>query len=183
MHDVRLGGSEQLLAGVQLQREKGSSVDTFGQVNQYAEQLDHAAVFTALQGRHGAFDHELALRYDDHERFGGELSSQLAVGWRFDPGRLYLSFGEGFRAPNLNELYSPGFGGLFAGNPNLGPESSRSLELGLDTDLAGTALALNIYRTRVNDLIAFEGGQSFQAVNIAEAAVDGAELTLSRRFE
>ena len=183
VHDVRLGGSEQLLAGVQLQREKGSSVDTFGQVNQYAEQLDHAAVFTALQGRNGAFDHELALRYDDHERFGGELSSQLAVGWRFDPGRLYLSFGEGFRAPNLNELYSPGFGGLFAGNPNLGPESSRSLELGLDTDLAGTALALNIYRTRVNDLIAFEGGQSFQAVNIAEAAVDGAELTLSRRFE
>ena len=31
--------------------------------------------------------------------------------------RLRASLGQGFRAPNFNELYYPGFGGLFAGNP------------------------------------------------------------------
>lgn len=181
-HDIRVSEHGQLLAGMQLQREQGSSVDSFSGVDQYAEVLQHQALFTAWQGRSGAFDHEVSLRYDDHERFGGELSSQLALGWRFDAGRLYLSWGQGFRAPNLGELYSPGFGGLFAGNPNLDPEQSRSLELGLQGELAGFDLGLNLYRTRIDQLIAFQGSETFQAINIAEAAIDGAELTLSRRF-
>jgi vitamin B12 transporter len=95
---------------------------------------------------------------------------------------VYASWGEGFRAPNLNELYSPGFGGLFAGNPNLDPERSRSLELGLEARLADFDWGLNAYRTRIDGLIAFQGGSIYQAVNIARAAIDGVELTARRSF-
>lgn len=107
---------------------------------------------------------------------------QLAGGWRFDGGRAYLSAGEGFRAPNLNELYSPGFGGLFAGNPELGPERSRSLEIGVDARLGAADAGLSVYRTRIKDLIAFEGGETFQAINIARVEIDGVEARLERSF-
>ncbi|MBK8066256.1 MAG: TonB-dependent receptor [Rhodanobacteraceae bacterium] len=133
VHDVAVGGAEHLVFGVNLQREHGSNVDTFaGPVAVFDESLAHHAAFVGWQGSRGAFEYEGALRYDDHETFGGETTAQAALGWRFDGGRVYANWGEGFRAPNLNELYSPGFGELFAGNPELDPERSRALELGLD---------------------------------------------------
>ncbi|MCB1612042.1 MAG: TonB-dependent receptor, partial [Xanthomonadales bacterium] len=115
--------------------------------------------------------------------FGGKATAQAALGWRLDPGRVYLSWGQGFRAPNLNELYSPGFGGLFAGNPELDPERSNSLELGFDTEIGTARFGANLYRTRIRDLVAFQGNDSFQAVNVARAAIDGIELTLDRDLD
>ncbi len=89
------------------------------------------------------------------------------------------SYGSAFRGPNLSEQFSPGFGGFFAGNPNLEPESSTSSELGLRWrhDTAGTFSA-TIYRTDVEDLIAFTGN-NFQAINIAQARLEGLELDYS----
>ena len=77
----------------------------------------------------------------------------------------------------MNDLYDPGYGGWFAGNPDLDPERSRSSELGLQwqaTELQ--QLGLSLYSTRVRDLISFTGHQN-QAENIAHAAIDGAELS------
>jgi len=182
LHDVNLGAGQQLIFGINAQRERGASIDTFSNSPAYTQTLNHQAGFVGWQGRHGAFDHELSLRYDDHESFGGKATGQAALGWRFAGGRVFASWGQGFRAPNLNELYSPGFGGLFAGNANLDPERSRSLELGIDARLGEVDLGVNIYRTRFDDLIAFQGNQTFQAINIARAAVDGVELTLARSW-
>ena len=86
------------------------------------------------------------------------------------------SYGSAFRGPNMSEQFSPGFGGLFAGNPDLDPESSTSGELGLRWrhDLAGSFTAA-LYRSNVDDLISFSG-ENFQAINIAEARLEGLEL-------
>lgn len=183
VHDVDLGRAQHLVFGANLQHERGSSIDTFSGEPAYAEELDHQALFAGWQGQTGAFEHELALRHDEHDRFGGHSTAQAAAGWRFDTGRLWASWGEGFRAPNLNELYSPGFGGFFAGNPALGPERSRSTELGLDLELGGSRFDVNIFRTRIDGLIAYEGGETFQAINIARAEINGVELGWQRRFD
>ena len=104
----------------------------------------------------------------------------MALG--YDLGRdwqLIGSYGSAFRGPNLNEQYSPGFGGLFAGNPDLDPESSTSGELGLrwrNADL-GT-FQVSSYITKVDDLIAFNG-ELFQAINIDKARLKGLELEYS----
>lgn len=180
--DLALGERRHLVFGLNLQRERGRAIDTFAGATQYRGDIDARAGFLLWQDGYGAFDYELALRHDDHERYGGEATLQAAAGWRFDGGRAYLNAGEGFRAPNLNELYSPGFGGLFAGNPELGPERSRSVELGLEARLGAAQAGLNLYRTRIRDLIAFEGGSTFQAINIARADIDGAEATLRQPF-
>lgn len=183
VHDLGFGTDQHLVFGLSAQRERGRSMDTFSGDVSYGASLKHQAAFVGWQGHQGQLDHELALRHDQHDTFGGKTSAQAALGWRFDQGRLYLSWGQGFRAPNLNELYSPGFGGLFAGNPDLNPERSSSLELGFDTTLGSANVGANIYRTRINDLVAFQGNQTFQAINVATAAIDGVELTLDRQFD
>ncbi len=184
VHDVAVGGAEHLVFGVNLQREHGSNVDTFaGPVAVFDESLAHHAGFVGWQGSRGAFEYEGALRYDDHETFGGETTAQAALGWRFDGGRVYANWGEGFRAPNLNELYSPGYGELFAGNPELDPEHSRALELGLDLRFDDTTVGINAYRNDIDDLIAYQGGETFQAINVARARVDGVELSFEQRID
>lgn len=183
VHDLNVAGDQHLVFGVNLQDERGRNVDSFSGDTVYSADLRHHAGFVGWQGAHDDFDHELALRYDDHETFGGEATGRAALGWNFDGGRVYASWGQGFRAPNLNELYSPGFGGLFAGNPELDPERSHSLELGYDQRFGDVEVGANVYRTRIRDLIAFQGGEIFQAINIARAEVDGLELTVDRQFD
>ncbi|MEZ5468886.1 MAG: TonB-dependent receptor [Lysobacterales bacterium] len=183
VHDLELNPAQHLVFGLSAQRERGNSIDSFSGDATYSASLHHQAVFLGWQGHHGPLEHELALRYDEHDTFGGKATAQAALGWRLDPGRVYLSWGQGFRAPNLNELYSPGFGGLFAGNPELDPERSNSLELGFDTEIGTARFGANLYRTRIRDLVAFQGNDSFQAVNVARAAIDGIELTLDRDLD
>jgi vitamin B12 transporter len=176
--DLALGASTSLVFGLNWQRERGESLDTAaGSACVYCESRRNLGLFASAQGSRGAFDWQAAARHDDNSSFDGASTGQLAGGWRVGEDlRLFASVGQGFRAPNLNELYSPGFGGLFAGNPDLGPERSHSVELGADAGLGAHALSARVFRTRVRDLIAFQGGQTFQAVNVARAAIDGAEL-------
>jgi vitamin B12 transporter len=65
---------------------------------------------------------------------------------------------------------------LFAGNPDLEPESSTSGELGLRWQHATNGrFTAAVYRTDVDNLIAFNG-EFFQAVNIDQARLEGIEL-------
>ena len=105
-----------------------------------------------------------------------DSTAQAAWGWRLGEGwQARASWGQGFRAPNTNELYSPGFGGFFAGNPALRPERSQNLEAGLEWRDRSSFVSLSAYRGRVTDLIAF-GGPMFAASNISRAKLEGVEL-------
>ena len=177
-NDIKFGDSQRLIAGVDFIHERGETRDTFAGVPLYDDSRDDRAIFGGWQAGFGAFDSELSLRHDDNSEFGGATTGSAALGWRFgDAARVYASYGEGFRSPTLNEQFSPGYGGQFAGNPALDPERSHSTELGLEfTPAAGHRLGANLYSTRVRDLISFTG-PDFRAENLARAAIDGAEIT------
>jgi vitamin B12 transporter len=167
-----------LVFGVNFEHAEGESRDTFAGEPQYQETRNSKAAFLGARGESGRLDWQLAARYDHDNQFGGAFTPELAFGWQQGESlRFVASYGEGFRAPGLNELYSPGFGGLFAGNPALDPERSDSLEAGLDwRPAAAHRLGLRAYRTDIEDLISFSGGETFQAVNVARARIEGAEL-------
>lgn len=178
-NDVTLSDLQHLVAGFDAVHERGVSIDTSGFGAPYVKARDINGVFAGWRVADGAFDSELAGRYDHNSQFGGAFSGSAAAGWKFsDALRLTASFGTAFRAPDLNELYSPGYGGYYAGNPDLKPERSRTLELGAEwTPDAANRLAVHAFSTRVHDLIDFSGGSTYQAINIDRAAVDGIELT------
>jgi vitamin B12 transporter len=172
---VSVAATQTLLFGVNWLDEEGFANDGFGSI--YSGDRNNAAAYLGWRGSFAAFDSELVGRYDDNSDFGGEFTGSAALGWRVgERVRLSAGVGEGFRAPNLNELHSPGFGGLFAGNPALEPERSRSVEAGADIDLDNAGeLRLRAFRTRIRDMIGFTGGETFQAENTAHARIDGIE--------
>lgn len=66
------------------------------------------------------------VRVDDHDRFGNELTWRLAPAYYIDRTgtEFKASYGTGFRAPSLYELYSS------YGNPDLEAEKSKGYDVG-----------------------------------------------------
>ena len=177
-NEFRLDEHQQLVGGIDYTHEKGQSLDLYAGSARVDDSRHDTGVFGGWRTNYGAFDSELSARYDDSSAYGSARTGSLALGWRAnDWWRVYASFGQGFRAPTMNELYDPGYDGYYAGNPDLQPERSHSSELGLEfTPGANQRFKASLYSTRVNNLISFTGPQS-QAINVAHAAIDGAELS------
>lgn len=168
-----------LHAGLNYVEEHGRDISTFDNSASINERRENRALHLGYQHQVEAHDFELAARHDRNSEFGSDQSLQAAWGWRFtDSARLLVNYGEGFRAPTLNEQYSPGFGGLFVGNPDLNPEHSRSAEVAFLVEISERqSLQVHAFVSQIRDLISFSGGNTFQAENIARADIDGIELT------
>jgi vitamin B12 transporter len=72
------------------------------------------------------------LRWEDNNQFGtsltGRASAALVI--KETGSKLRFAWGQGFRAPTINDLFFPGFA-----NPDLKPEQSTSWEIGADQRL------------------------------------------------
>jgi outer membrane receptor for ferrienterochelin and colicins len=99
------------------------------------------------------------LRYDRHSIFGDAWSPKVGVNVRAaDSLRLRASYGRGFRAPDLGQLYyrflNPTNLYQVIGNPSLEPERSGSLQVGGDYAFRRRArVGLNVFHNDVDDLI------------------------------
>lgn len=139
----------------------------------YAEgSRDNRGVFGQYQGQWGDLDAKLSLRQDDNEQFGTQGTGNAALGYRLPGGlRLVGSYGTAFKAPTFNDLYYP-----FFGNPELEPEQSSSGELEVSGNLPLGNWSLSLYRTDIDDLIAFDPF-TFQVDNIDQAQIRGLEAS------
>ncbi len=92
-------------------------------------------------------------RYDDHDVFGGHSTGQLAAAWALDGGATVLraSFGQGFKAPSLYQLYSN------YGNRGLRPEQADSWDAGIERRAGGGRLTMSAtyFHRDSRDLIGF----------------------------
>lgn len=92
------------------------------------------------------------VRLDDHSRFGSEWtfgangSLAIAEGWR-----VRASYGEGFKAPTLYQLFSN------YGNVSLAPERSHSADVALEKGDRNAPLhfAVTLFRRDTRDMIDF----------------------------
>ncbi len=154
--------------------------------NEFDLDRDNLAAFVGWDFRAGPHRFSFSGRHDDNRsentgRAAWEL--ELTPAWR-----LHASHATAFRLPNFNELFSPGFPigdpplPLFAGNPNLQAEQSRSSELGFSFTGQNSAFSIAGYRTDIDDLIAFQG-ENFAAVNVANANIEGIEAVYQWQTE
>lgn len=164
--DFTIAEGQQITAGADWQNDKVTSSTAFD-----IDQRDNLGVFAEYQGQFGAHSLQASVRNDDNEQFGNHTTGSLGYGFAFGNGlRLTASAGTGFKAPTFNDLYYPGFS-----NPNLKPEESKSLNLGIAQYADNWNWTFNAYETRVDQLIGYDS--SFDLVNVAEARIRGAELT------
>ncbi len=130
-------------------------------------------IYSVLQGALGHHDLEASLRLDDNEQFGSEATGQLGWGRRLSQAwRLRASAGTAFNAPSFNDLYFPGFS-----NPDLDPEESVSVEVGVRYASGRWFLDAALFQTEIDDLIAFDMA-TFSPQNINEARIRGLEMEM-----
>jgi vitamin B12 transporter len=121
------------------------------------------------------------FRWDEADLWGSEVSPRLLVGWRVGADfELRGGYGRAFRQPSVGELYFP-----LSGNPELEPETSESVEVGVSWFAGTSRVQANLFATRIDNLIDFDYA-TYTFANATEAEMRGVELAwetpLSARF-
>lgn len=116
------------------------------------------------------------VRYDDNNRFGGKVTWRVTQLVAIDEigMRLKGSYGTGFKAPSLYQLFAPAdpfFGPI--GNPDLKPETSRGWDAGFEQTLWDEQILFgaSYFNNQFDNLIAFTTGYQ----NIDSASSSGVE--------
>lgn len=176
-NDVSLAKNHLLSFGVDYYDDRVDSSENFLETKR-----DNTGAFVQYLGRVGSQQLQLALRGDDNEQFGKQGTGSVTYGWSFLPGyKVTTSYGTAFKAPTFNDLYYPPF--LFNGvvtptsNPNLDPEESNTVEIGLTARPSWGRWSLNAYQTKVDDLIVLDA--AFVPQNISQARIRGVEAELA----
>jgi vitamin B12 transporter len=131
-----------------------------------------------------------SVRYDTNDRFGGKTT------WRIAPSylvpkigtKLKASYGTGFKAPSLTQLFVsfPAFN--FFANPDLQPEESEGYDFGFEQPLAEDRVRFGAtyFHNEIKNLI--NPNATFTSLeNVGRATTYGTELfaslSLTERFE
>ena len=79
------------------------------------------------------------VRRDEHQTFGGRTLGQAAAAWALNDGATIVraSFGQGFKAPSLYQLFSE------YGNTALRPEAADGYDAGIEQHLAGGRIIMS----------------------------------------
>jgi vitamin B12 transporter len=117
-------------------------------------------------------------RYDDNERFGGKATWRIAPAYLIPKTgtKLKGSYGTGFKAPSLTQLFVsfPAFN--FFANPNLEPEESEGFDIGFEQSLAEERVRFGAtyFHNDIANLIA--ANATFTSLeNVGEATTEGVE--------
>jgi vitamin B12 transporter len=168
-NDITLAANQLLSVGVDYQQEHIASDTAFQQTTR-----GDTGTFAQYQGTFGQNEVQLSARHDHNDEFGNHNTGSAAWGYHFQNGPvLSVSYGSAFHAPTFDDLYFPAAGGVPTANPDLKPETSRSLEIGLAQQLDHWNWGLNAYQTRINNLITFDS--QFVPENLSRARIRGIE--------
>ncbi|HSJ79610.1 MAG TPA: TonB-dependent receptor [Thiobacillus sp.] len=176
------------------------------------ERLENTGLFAQYRFAALGGEAQVGARRDRHDAFGSQNTWNLRWGRELAPGlRVMAGHGTAFKAPTVNDLFWPNsvdgpytysigtdtFSDTFitGGNPTLQPETSRTSELGLSYRQAGWEAAVNLYETRVDDLIEWQatitpGGAGpgttttydYRPQNVSSARMRGLELSGHTRW-
>jgi len=167
-------------AGVDWQREDGRSegyvafAPDFILPNSFQLDRDILGVFAEarLQAT-GALLLQGSVRHDEPDEESGETTGRLGAVVSLNDGRTRVraNVGTGFKLPSFFALGSP-----LVGEPNLKPEKSESLELGLIQSVAATGeVSVTLFDNEYEDLIDFDP-DTFRNVNRDEVDTQGIEV-------
>jgi len=142
------------------------------------------------------------IRNDNNERFGNYSTYRLASSYRLPvtETKLKASYGTGFKAPTLSQLFVdfPSFG--FFANRNLQPETSTGYDFGFEQPLFDNRFVFGVtwFHNDIKDLINFnstftsnenigsattEGYESFVTVTINEQLKLRADYTYTKAID
>lgn len=117
------------------------------------------------------------VRNDNHEDFGSHTTFGANAALALHTGTtVRASYGEGFKAPTLYQLFSE------YGDRDLDPETARNFDIGIEQAFLDDRARVGVtyFNRRTRNQIDFDLG-TFTYQNIARAEADGVEFTLALR--
>jgi vitamin B12 transporter len=172
--NVGLIQGETLVLGAETARDSSRPGYSFGFPSGPATGITTNAGYAELDSDLGNGIHDdAAIRYDDNSRFGNKVTYHIAPAWLIDATgtKLKASFGTGFKAPALQEL----FGG-FGANPLLKPETSTGYDAGFEQSLWGNVSGgATWFHNDIKNLIVNGPAPDFIYGNIGRARTQGVE--------
>jgi vitamin B12 transporter len=171
-----------LSLGWEYRSESGTNATQGTFPSAFSETLDTLAFFG--QDELSLFDRVYlggGLRWENNNVFGSSLTGRASAALVVDEtgSKLRFAWGQGFRAPTINDLFFPGFS-----NPDLKPEQSTSWEVGADQRLWQDHIRVGAtyFHQRFTDLIQFVFDPTtflFEPQNVGTARVQGVEAYAS----
>ena len=174
LNEFQVSADHKLILGSDYRLDEIDSTEKFTKNSRY-----DVGVFGELHSR--LFDEHFinaSLRGDKNEAFGEYVTGNF--GWRYNSAigiSPFASFGNAFKSPGFNDLYFPNYG-----NPDLDPEESTSVEVGLAGDHDWLQWELRAYHTNIDNLITPVMDPVtflFSAQNIGKAEIEGIEAELA----
>ncbi|UVO52991.1 TonB-dependent siderophore receptor [Sphingomonas sp. SUN039] len=129
--DATVSGWLRAVFGVEHENSRFSDATTTyrtGVTSGYAQLIANPVAALTLTG---------GVRVDDHRTYGTKATFSANAAWRIGSGTvLRASYGEGFKAPTLYQLYG------FYGTTTLSPETAQSYDLGVEQSLVEGTLKI-----------------------------------------
>ncbi len=185
-HDFQIAKPLAITAGYQFREQLGEIQDTLiGATTIPTKIVSSNAGFA--EAKLNVWDRlfgTAGIRQDEYNVFGSATTYRVTAGYlhKETGTKLRGSYGTGFRAPTINQLFFPGFG-----NPNLKPEKSKGLDIALEQSLLNDRVFLSAgyFWNRYQNLIlsvfdpvgcaAIPDTQGFCAQNIGTSRAEGIE--------
>lgn len=153
-HNFQLGKPLLLTAGYQFREEQGDAAGFYGGAQPNRLLSSHAGFAQAQVNIEDRLLLTAGVRQDSYNVFGDATTYRVTGGYLFrETGtKVRASYATGFRTPTLNDLFFQN-----ANNPNLRPEKSRSMDVGIEQRLFKDRLLLSAgyFWNRFRDLIQF----------------------------
>lgn len=185
-NDVRIGKRDTLTVG--FDRRKESADSDYRSTSMFGPYTSHLGRQRAsLNGGYVQYMSrpvrgltlDVGGRSDKHSLAEGKFTYRAASTYELprDPTRIRATYGTGFKAPSLYQLFSE------YGNRELRPEEVKAWDLGIERDFfhARVTAGLTTFRSDFVDLISFDD-LTFKAENIARSRSRGIEASLWARM-
>jgi len=173
-NDLYLGKANIVTAGLEYQQESAETTyETQGTVDRFERKTArHQSAYAQDVATIGPLTTAVGGRLDHYDSIGTEKT------WRIAPvydvvstgTRVKGSYGTGFKAPSLFQLYSS------YGRPDLSPEKSQGWDAGVEQDILGSVLTVGAtyFGNRFDDMIDYDYTASKYG-NVSKAESQGVE--------
>ena len=153
LHNEWRRGAHTLTAALERREDKlVNDPDGYSPILRSRHQNAIALGWGFSQGAHAA---QVNLRHDRDSEFGGQTTGSASYGYAFAPGwRATVGVGTAFRVPTLYQRFSE------YGSPNLKPQKSRNVEVGVRYENGPHSAGVSIYHNRIRNMVSFDYGST-----------------------
>lgn len=174
-HDFYIGKNDIITFGVEYKEEKADRLRESPSILQIKEKKNNLGIyFQNILTLNNVFFLTTGFRADKYTGFGYTYNPKISAAYRFlsTGTKIKSSWGTGFKAPSIQELYTP-----VLGNPDLKPEKTNSYEVGIEQQMFDHRVKIELvfFHTDFEDLIQ----RSQTGVdNIGKAKTEGIEFSI-----